>query len=135
MVMAKEELTPSESEWRIMEVLWDTPEPLTSSGIIQKLQKVRSMNPKMVRVLLNRLCQKGIVGFTIDTEDARVYHYFALKSKEECSIKKSRKFVESYFSGNQTSAMAALLQSYTLTEEQIRELEEILEKSREKEGN
>ena len=43
---------------------------------------------------------------------------------------KSRKFVDSYFSGNGTNAMAALLQSFSLTEEQIQELEEILKKSR-----
>lgn len=133
--MAREELTPSESEWQIMEVLWDSGTPLTSSEIIQKLHKGTSMNPKMVRVLISRLCQKGIIDYTLDKEDARVYHYYALKSKEECAKEKSRKFVDSYFSGNQTSAMAALLQSYTLTDEQIRELEEILEKSREKEGN
>lgn len=34
------------------------------------------------------------------------------------------------FSGNGTNAMAALLQSFSLTEEQIQELEEILKKSR-----
>ena len=45
---------------------------------------------------------------------------------------KSRKFVDSYFSGNGTNAMVALLQSFALTDEQIRELEEILEKSRER---
>ena len=45
---------------------------------------------------------------------------------------KSRKFVASYFSGSGTNAMVALLQSFALTDEQIKELEEILEKSRER---
>ena len=43
---------------------------------------------------------------------------------------KSRKFVDSYFSGSGTNAMVALLQSFALTDEQIKELEEILEKSK-----
>lgn len=128
--MAREEQTPSESEWQIMEVLWDSETPLTSSQVIQRLQEMTSMNSKMVRVLMNRLCQKGIIAYTIDEKDARVYHYFTLKSREECSREKSRKFVESYFSGRHTDALAALLQSYTLTEEQIQELEEILEQSK-----
>ena len=34
------------------------------------------------------------------------------------------------FSGSGTNAMAALLQSFSLTDEQIKELEEILEKSK-----
>ena len=84
----------------------------------------------MVRVLMNRLCQKGLLGYTVDEKDARVYHYFVLKSREECLKEKSRRFVDSYFSGNQTNAVAALLQSISLTEEQIQELTEILEKSK-----
>lgn len=131
--MAKEELTPSESEWQIMEVFWSSETPLTSSEVISRLSEEKSKNPKMIRVLMNRLCQKGILAYTVDPEDARVYHYYPLKTREECSREKSRKFVESYFSGNHTNALAALLQSYTLTEEQIQELEEILEKSRAKE--
>lgn len=130
MKMAGEEHTPSESEWQIMEVLWDSIGPLTSAQVIQRLQEMTSMNPKMVRVLMNRLCQKKLIAYTIDEKDARVYHYFPLKSREECSREKSRKFVDSYFSGRHTDALAALLQSYQLTEEQIQELEEILEQSK-----
>lgn len=128
--MAREEQTPSESEWQIMEVLWDSETPLTSSQVIQRLQEGIGMNSKMVRVLMNRLCQKGIIAYTVDEKDARVYHYFALKTREECSREKSRKFVESYFSGRHTDALAALLQSCQLTEEQIQELEELLEQSK-----
>lgn len=128
--MAREEHTPSESEWQIMEVLWDSGTPLTSSQVIERLQEITSMNPKMVRVLMNRLCQKKIIDYTIDEKDARVYHYFPLKSREECSREKSRKFVERYFSGRHTDALAALLQSFQLTEEQIQELEDILEQSK-----
>jgi BlaI family penicillinase repressor len=54
------------------------------------------------------------------------------RSREECVKEKSRKFVDSYFSGSGTNAMAALLQSFALTDEQIKELEEILEKSKDR---
>ncbi|MCI9137746.1 MAG: BlaI/MecI/CopY family transcriptional regulator [Lachnospiraceae bacterium] len=126
-----EEIMPSESEWIIMEILWESGVPMTSSELIQKLQGATDMTPKMVRVLLNRLCGKKIVDYKVDEKDARVYHYFALKSRAECVKEKGRKFISSYFSGKETEAFAALLQSVTLTEEQIEELEEILEQSRE----
>ena len=58
--MGREELTPSESEWQVMEVLWESREALTSSEVIEHIRPKGSMNPKMVRVLMNRLCQKGI---------------------------------------------------------------------------
>ena len=125
--MAKEEITPS--EWQIMEVLWACGEPLTSSEV-KRMQGNVDMSMRMVRVLMNRLNQKGILGYTVDEHDSRVYHYYVQRLREECVKEKSRKFVDSYFSGNGTNAMAALLQSFALTDEQIKELEEILEKSK-----
>ncbi len=128
--MAKEEITPS--EWQIMEVLWACGEPLTSSEVYKRMQGNVDMSMRMVRVLMNRLNQKDVLGYTVDERDSRVYHYYAQKTREECEKEKSRKFVDSYFSGNGTNAMAALLQSFTLTDEQIKELEDILEKSRDR---
>ena len=128
--MGSEDATPSESEWLIMEVLWESDTPMTSSAVIRRLEGKLDMTPKMIRVLMNRLCQKGILSHRVDEKDSRVYHYSVLKSKEECLRSKSRKFADSYFSGNQSSALASLIQSIALTDEQIHELEEIWEKSK-----
>lgn len=128
--MGKEEQTPSESEWMVMEILWASESSMTSKEVIHELRKQNSMTPKMVRVLINRLCEKGLLSYTVDPDDKRVYHYSVMKSKEDCLKEKSKKFVDSYFKGNQTSAVAALIQSVSLTEEQIKELGEILEKSK-----
>lgn len=129
--MGKEEQTPSESEWMVMEILWASESSMTSKEVIHELRKQNSMTPKMVRVLINRLCEKGLLSYTVDPDDKRVYHYSVTKLKEDCLKEKSKRFVDSYFSGNKTNAMAALLQSFALTDEQIKELEEILEKSKE----
>lgn len=128
--MAKEEITPS--EWQIMEVLWACGECLTSSEVYKRMRGKVDMSQRMVRVLMNRLNQKNILGYTVDEHDSRVYHYYVKKSREECVKEKSRRFVDRYFSGNGTNAMAALLQSFALTDEQIKELQEILEKSRDR---
>lgn len=128
--MGKEEQTPSESEWMVMEILWASESSMTSKEVIHELRKQNSMTPKMVRVLINRLCEKGLLSYTVDPDDKRVYHYSVMKSKEDCLKEKSKRFVDRYFKGNQTSAVAALIQSVSLTEEQIMELEEILEKSK-----
>lgn len=129
-----EETMPSESEWLIMEVLWESETPLTSMEVLNRLKGRSNMTLRMVRVLMSRLSGKGLLGFTVDENDARVYHYHTIKTKEECLNEKSRRFVNSYFSGNRTNAVAALLQGITLTDEQIKELEEILEKSKERDA-
>lgn len=130
--MEKEEITPS--EWKIMEILWASGTPLTSSEVYRRLKETVDMSQRMVRVLMNRLNRKDILGYTIDEKDSRVYHYYARKQREECEREKSRKFVDSYFSGSGTNAMVALLQNFALTDEQIKELEEVLQKSKEHNG-
>lgn len=130
----EKETTPSQSEWLIMEVLWASGTSLTAKEVIMKMREKSAMSPRMVRVLLNRLWQKGVLSYTVDEHDARVYHYSVMKSKEECQKEKSRKFVDSYFEGSRKNAMAALLQSAKLTEDQFQELEEILAQCME-EGN
>ncbi len=80
--MAKEEITPS--EWQIMEVLWEAAKPLTSAEVYRRLQGSADMSQRMVRVLMNRLGAKGLLGYTVDTRDARVYHYYVTKPKEAC---------------------------------------------------
>lgn len=129
--MGKNAQTPSESEWKIMEVLWDSDTPLTSLEVIERLKRSDNMTPKMVRVLLNRLSKKGLLGYEVDTQDARVYHYTPLRTREECIKDKSKRFTDCYFSGNKTNAMAALVQSFALTDEQIEELEKLLEEHKE----
>ena len=129
------ETTPSQSEWLIMEVFWANETSMTAKEVIKKMQEKSDMSSRMVRVLLNRLWQKGVLSYTVDEHDLRVYHYSVQKSKEECQREKSRKFVDSYFEGSRKNAMAALLQSAKLTEEQFRELEEILEQCKEKDND
>ena len=130
--MSKEDKIPSDSEWRVMEVLWESGAPLPSSEIIKRLGEHGKMTSRMVRVLLNRLCQKELVDYIVDDKDARVYYYFSRKSRAECRREKSRRFVECYFAGSQTGAIASLLQSSTLTAEQIGELEALLEENKRK---
>ena len=125
-----EETMPSESEWLIMEVLWESGIPLTSMEVLNRLNGKSNMTLRMVRVLMSRLSGKGLLAFTVDENDARVYHYYTIKSKEDCLNEKSKRFVNSYFAGSRTNAVAALLQGITLTDEQIKELEGILEKSK-----
>ena len=128
--MPREELLPSESEWMIMEVLWRCGHDLTSAEITDRLPKSSKMTQRMVRVLINRLCKKGMLAYTVDPNDSRVYHYTAAKGREECQRAKSIAFVESYFEGNRLTAAFALLDKEKLSEEQIKELEKLIAKAK-----
>ena len=49
-----EETMPSESEWLIMEVLWESETPLTSMEVLNRLKGKSNMTLRMVRVLMSR---------------------------------------------------------------------------------
>ena len=65
----EKETTPSQSEWLIMEVFWANETPtMTAKEVIKKMQGRSDMSPRMVRVLLNRLWQKGVLSYTVDEQ-------------------------------------------------------------------
>ena len=123
----EQQQTPSETEWQVMEIVWASNESLTSQEIIKEMdQGDNSLSPKTRRVLINRLCQKQILDYTVDERDSRIYHYYAVKTKEECLKAKSRHFADSYFAGNQAHALATLITGAHLTDAQMKELIKLL---------
>ncbi|MDE6209768.1 MAG: BlaI/MecI/CopY family transcriptional regulator [Lachnospiraceae bacterium] len=121
------ELTPSENEWTIMEVVWRSKERITATKIIEELSGVLDISKKTVRVMINRLVSKGLLDYVVDENDARVYHYFPKRSKEECLKMKSERFINNYFGGDRSLAVANFLKASDITEEQIDELRSILD--------
>lgn len=119
--------TPSENEWIVMEVLWENGASMTASEIIEKLDGIKPVSPKTIRVLINRLLKKEIIRFKVDSKDSRVYHYFPVKTREECLEEKSDRFLNSYFKGNPLGMVAAFVENNRFTKEQINELIGILQ--------
>ncbi len=125
------ETTPSETEWLVMEVIWDSDGAITASEIIQTLKDSLNVSARTIRVLINRLLAKGIIRYEVDQKDSRVYHYYVVKSKEECLLEKQERFVRNYFGGNSTLAVASFIEKSHLSDEQLYELEQLVEKMKE----
>lgn len=118
---------PTEREWLIMEAVWDSREALTSAEILGRIDESENLCPRTARVLLHHLCKKGLLGYRVDERDSRVYHYYPLRTREECLSRKSEDFVHTYFRGSGSGAVAALLRQAAFTDEQLAELAAILE--------
>ena len=128
------ETTPSETEWLGMEVIWSSNGDITASEIIQTLKGTLEVSARTIRVLINRLLAKGVIRYEVDQKDSRVYHYYVVKSKEECLAEKQDRFVRNYFGGNSTLAVASFLEKSRLSDEQFLELEQLVEKMKEERG-
>ena len=124
--MDREEMLPTEREWLIMDAVWDSDDQPTSSEIFSRIDEASKLDARTERVLLHHLCRKGLLGYIVDEHDSRVYHYYPLRTREECQREKSRDFIDTYFHGSSSVAVAALLKNAAFTDEQLKELEEIL---------
>lgn len=120
------ELMPSENEWLIMETLWEHGETMTATEIIEALKGVLDVNKNTIRVMINRLLGKNIIAYEIDAHDARIYHYYPIKTKEECLSLKSERFVNNYFGGNASLAVASFLKSADISKEELSELKSLV---------
>lgn len=130
------ESLPTEREWILMEVIWDSEAGITSGEILERVNRIDEMTPRTERVLLHHLCKKGLVGYTVDENDSRVYHYFPECTREECLELKRKSFVDTYYRGDESRALTSFIHGVVLDDEQIKELEEILESSKgKKKGN
>ena len=126
------EITPSENEWLVMEVLWAQEGFMTAAEIIGQLTGKTDVSQKTIRVMINRLLAKGMLTYTVDERDARIYHYQAARSKEECLRLKSRRFVSNYFGGNASLAVASFLQSAEISKEELQDLSSLVESLKDK---
>lgn len=118
--------TPSENEWTIMEIVWKHTDSVTAAEIIKELEGVLAISNKTIRVMINRLVAKGVLSYTVDPKDARIYHYTAARTREECLDLKSERFVKHYCGGNISLAVASFLSGADITDEQLDELNTIL---------
>lgn len=125
------ETTPSKTEWFIMDVIWNAQGSITAAEIITQLKGTLNISARTIRVLINRLLAKGVIRHEVDEKDSRMYHYYAVKSKDECLMEKQERFVQHYFGGNSTMAVASFLEKSKLSREQLAELENLVERLKE----
>lgn len=124
--MTKELPRIAESEWRIMQVLWEKG-PQTASEVVQVLAGEVHWKPRTVKTLISRLVKKGAVGFE---EEGTRYRYSALVAESACIRSETRSFVRRVYHGAMKPALAAFLEGAELSPQEIRELQEILEQKK-----
>lgn len=111
----------SESEWLVMEVLWEHA-PIGSRQVIKHLED-RGWRPTTIRTLLNRLVKKGFVGYE-ETEPAFSYH--PLVNRDDLVAEEANHMLTKLYKGNLSSMMAGFIKSGSLTEDDYKELAKLL---------
>ncbi|ACB86144.1 BlaI/MecI/CopY family transcriptional regulator [Natranaerobius thermophilus] len=121
--MVKKTNKISDSEWEVMEVLWDD-SPIPSSAIIERLQPQTDWKPKTIHTLISRLVKKGVVGVEKNTTR---YLYYPLLSKEECRLTETETFLEKVYNGSVSMLVANFIKQDRLSQQEINELKKLLD--------
>ena len=119
--MADIQITDAELE--IMKVLWGAPDGLSTGEIRGRLDK--DWERTTVGTLLSRLTEKGAVSAE---KGIRSYCYRSVLRKEEYGLAKTRSILDSLYNGSIRNMMAALCDAGGLTTDDLRELQEIVDR-------
>lgn len=113
----------SESESRVMAVLWQE-SPLDSGEIVRRVAPAENWSPKTVRTLLDRLMEKGALA---RHRVGRAYRYEPLIEREQWLSDRAGSLVDRHCDGRLAPLVAAFARSEKLSDEDRREILDMLE--------
>lgn len=118
----------SDTEWVVMDVLWNASGPLGLTEIIEALPAGASRNQKTINTFLSRLAAKGVVEIA---KSGRANLYRAAIPREACVRQESQDFLKRVFQGATAPMMLSLIEDADLTGEEIDQLQKLLDQKKE----
>lgn len=110
-------------ESRFADLIW-AHEPLTSGELVKLCQEELTWKKSTTYTVLKKLCDRGLFRNDSGTVTAAV-------SREEFHARQSERFVEETFDGSLPAFLAAFTSRKKLTREEIRQLQKLIDESRE----
>jgi BlaI family transcriptional regulator, penicillinase repressor len=116
----------SESEWIIMEALWEC-SPQTASEIAKAIRDSSGWALNTVRTLLTRLVEKGAL--RAENNSAGVREFSPAVAREECVRAESESFLQRVFQGAAKPLLIHFAANSKLTPDEVRELKRLFDQS------
>jgi predicted transcriptional regulator len=109
----------SEAEKEIMDIIWASGGPVTSSQVLDRLPAERDLKPTTVLTFLTRLTEKGLLS---TTKRGKKNLYTPLVTRDEYKRFESRDFLANMHGGSIKSFVAALVEGEDISEEELDDL-------------
>lgn len=116
----------TEAESEVMKLLWQK-EPLTSIEIISQLKDQMDWSDQTIKTFLNRLHKKKAIRFE---KSGRNYLYYPLVTYDEYIKAANRSFLDRVYNGAIGMLFTKFLEEEELSDSQIDELQQLLEKKK-----
>lgn len=120
-----------DSELEMMMIIWDVGRPVTRAEIEMQLPKERQLSATTILSFLSRLQEKGFVDVY---REGKTNVYKAVVPKEEYLQEESRSIWKRLYQNSVGNFMTALGSGEELSEEDLDELQEFLNRERRERG-
>ncbi len=122
----------TDAEWLVMRALWDADTDAdaganTISALADAVRRERGVSVQTVKTLLRRLIDKHLVGYEVDRDDARIYHYRPLIRRDEAVKRKSDAFVSLICQNDAGEFLAQFVENSGLSKEELLRLRRAVE--------
>lgn len=124
--MGKESIILQQSEWYIMEKLWEE-HPRTIVQLYHSLEEDPGWSKSTVNTLLGRMGDKGIIYYE---EGSKARQYYPAIRREDAALAETESLLKRVYRGSVSMMMSTLVKKNALSDEEIDELYEILRKAR-----
>ena len=114
-------------EWKIMEYLWEQ-SPRTLMEIVRAMAEETGWAKSTVTTMVTRMEAKGLLRFE---QQGRTKQIWPAVSRAEASSAETEGLVNKVFRGRPGLLMASLIESKSLSPEEINELYDLLKKAEE----
>ncbi len=121
----KKRITLQPSEWIIMEKLWED-SPKTIMQLYHALKEKPGWSKSTVNTLLGRMVKKQILYYE---EGEKAKQYFPNVSREECAATETESLLDRVYKGSISMMLSTLIRNKNLSDNDIKELYEILEEA------
>ena len=122
------ELSISPGEWTVMELMWQK-QPRTSQELTTELGKIKGWKRPTVITLLRRLVAKGAL--TTEAQGNKFLYRTGLE-RQSCVQLETESFLNRLFGGALQPLVAHFAEHHHLTQKDIGELRELLDKAKPK---
>ncbi len=116
-----------DAEFEVMSAVWDSKCPVSTADIKAAAERERAWNMSALQTVLSRLEEKG---YLRSEKSGRNRFYEVLVTRDEYLLGESRSFIDRLGGKKLTSLVAALYDSKSITDDDLRELRDYIDGSR-----
>ena len=121
----KKKIVLQSSEWIIMEKLWED-NPRTIMQLYHVLKEEPGWSKSTVNTLLGRMVKKEIISYK---EGLKAKQYYPNINRDDAAVVETESLIDRVYQGSVSMMLSTLVRSRHLSENDIKELYQILEES------